>query len=230
MYMTYSRRLAASMGISSQSWLSRVPPSPFWIDGAYDRLLSALGAKSGPRSIPLRVAHDAIDELMGTDEFKSLTKRQRAVVGCAFIELAAVHRGIGRGFPTILMAIRYISLAMNEYNLAGLHCLSSAFHKLYSAQGLKHPLTELERALIAVVIYILDAKCRPIGCGGALDPKVRHALSSNCGYFNRAKLSRLRRSVLASKCIPRSVRIEVARIRLPRRVARIRWRHNLNHL
>lgn len=157
MWLTRTRELVRAMTL--EEWPPIWPTGPEAVRDADRCFRTAIGVSSGARAIsPLRL-HIALDEWLLTQDRELLSVGQRAVCGCALLELFAAGSQISRESPDILDALINIAPAMATAQSA----LTRVVHPLLremARDSKELGMSADEHALVAASTYIVGLLVR----------------------------------------------------------------------
>jgi hypothetical protein len=200
-----TRQLAASFGDSIEQWPQLWPAGPAAVQAAHQRFKAAIGSSSAPRSIACRDVHTALDEWLMSSDRRRLSVRQRAVCGCALLELFASCKTVTREAPDILTAILNIAPAVPTMAPTGVDVVRRVLMTLRRRRRVLH-LSDDEYALIVLASYISNTPVRRQSWNPELVDRLCATVRRDATAHDLERLRRIVAGIAQWSGLPASVR------------------------
>lgn len=154
MLLPHTRRLVRAMGDQGRHpWPELWPSGPRLANQSGKRFLRAIDISQGPRPIRASDLHVALDEWLLSSDRMRLSKLQRAICGCALLELFASTSRFTREAPGITTALIHLAPVIRTMPRAGVGALRGLAGVLLE-RGTTVRLNDFERAMVSVTFQI----------------------------------------------------------------------------
>lgn len=170
------------------------------------RFLGAIGLTESKAPLNCYKSEWALDEWLQSDDLKLLSPMQRAICGCALLEVYSFLPGLDRVSPSILHGLTHLSKVLGRLTPEGLHAVKGAIDTLLASSE-RVSLYIAEIALLRLFAVVVEA------LGGA-DPGVGaqsiHAWRREAfiDEYDRNRRTLRRMELAAARCdrLPRRLR------------------------
>jgi hypothetical protein len=204
-YLRNARRLVRTLDPKTLlPW--PLPSYPPLVTRCGTRFLGAIGLTQTKARLNCYKAQWALDEWLQSDDLTFLSPMQRAICGCAVLEVYSFLPSLDRVSPSILHGLTHLSKVLDHLTPEGLRAVKDAIDTLM-ASSKRVSLSTAEIALLRLFAVVLDALR---GTGSHVDTKSirmwRREAFIDEHERNRRMLRRL--ELKAAKCdrLPRQLR------------------------